>query len=361
MSFSQWSRRLQQGALASVLSTLSLGLAFTGNAQAQSLSLGEECDYLATTTNQNLIALTAFDSQLEQFAQSASQATTLDDLEIVVNQYNDIVGRLIGDINGFSAELGGLSLTDPVIEGYRDDYITVLAGFVSALDLTRAAIAVLGTTTTAADLSASIESASAQLDIAVAQIDDLTRQEAELIDAVNQYCGLTTTVVPPSPVVPFPSSPTTQPSSNPGSSNGDSSPATPPRIEGYDYTEAMLMGYTAAEVRDWHTALINFRRALAARPGDRYALAAIANMEAYIADERLIAARRQRAIDLQATLAEAVAIGDWACAAASVDELITLVPPNSLDRARLVTYRGEVTGFIEARDRVENWSTVCPG
>jgi tetratricopeptide (TPR) repeat protein len=128
-----------------------------------------------------------------------------------------------------------------------------------------------------------------------------------------------------------------------------------------NYTRAMLIGYAAAEQRDYHTALINFRRALAARPGDRYALAAIANMEAYIAQEREAERRRQRAIDLQATLAVAVEFRDWACAAAAVDELITLVPANSLERASLVAYRGEIAGFLNARDGVDAWSTVCPG
>lgn len=137
--------------------------------------------------------------------------------------------------------------------------------------------------------------------------------------------------------------------------------ATPTETAAERYTRAMLIGYAAAEAGDFHTALINFRRALEARPGDRYALAAIANMEAYIAVERAEAAKRQRILDLQGILAEAVTIRDWSCAAASVDELIMLVPPNSLERAQLVTYRGELSGFIEARDTVENWSTVCPG
>ncbi|NJN22020.1 MAG: hypothetical protein HC812_13625 [Leptolyngbya sp. RL_3_1] len=134
MSFSQWSRRWQRQVWAGVLavlpavaSTLSLGLPM-GNAQAQSVSLGEECDFLATTTNQNLIALTAFDAELAQFSQLAAQATTLDDLRAVANQYNGIVGGLIGEINGFAAELNGLSLADPVMAGYRDEYVTVLSG-----------------------------------------------------------------------------------------------------------------------------------------------------------------------------------------------------------------------------------------
>ncbi len=127
------------------------------------------------------------------------------------------------------------------------------------------------------------------------------------------------------------------------------------------YTNAMLAAYGAAERQDYHTALINFRRALAARPGNRYATAGIRNMETYIARDRREAAKRAEIAQRQATLAEAVAANDWACAAASVDRLVVLIPPDSADRARLIAYRGELTGFIQARNNLEQWSTVCPG
>jgi tetratricopeptide (TPR) repeat protein len=127
------------------------------------------------------------------------------------------------------------------------------------------------------------------------------------------------------------------------------------------YTQAMLVGYAAADQGDYHTALINFRRALKARPGDRYARAAIRNMEAFIAQERAEAAKRAEIDRLEGTLARAVAANDWACAAASVDRLVELVPPTSTDRARLVAYRGELTGLIQSRDNLDQWSTICPG
>ncbi|MBE9113906.1 hypothetical protein IQ273_31540 [Nodosilinea sp. LEGE 07298] len=131
------------------------------------------------------------------------------------------------------------------------------------------------------------------------------------------------------------------------------------RAQSYRY--AMLAGYSAAERQDYNTALINFRRALAARPGDRYATAAIRNMETYLARERAEAAKLAEIEQRQATLAEAVAASDWACAAASVDRLVVLIPPASADRARLIAYRGELTGFIQSRANLDQWSTVCPG
>ncbi len=131
------------------------------------------------------------------------------------------------------------------------------------------------------------------------------------------------------------------------------------RSQSYRY--AMLAGYSAAELGDYHTALINFRRALTFRPGDRYATAGIRNMQTYIAQERAEAAKQAEIVQRQANLAAAVAASDWACAAASVDRLVVLVPPTSADRARLIAYRGELAGFIQARANLEQWSTVCPG
>ena len=127
------------------------------------------------------------------------------------------------------------------------------------------------------------------------------------------------------------------------------------------YRNSMLAGYSAAERKDYHTALINFRRALAARPGDGYATAGIRNMETYIAQQRAEAAKQAEILQRQATLAAAVQASDWACAAASVDRLVVLIPPDSTDRARLIAYRGELTGFIQSRANLDQWSTVCPG
>ncbi|WP_204141347.1 hypothetical protein [Halomicronema sp. CCY15110] len=127
------------------------------------------------------------------------------------------------------------------------------------------------------------------------------------------------------------------------------------------YTQAMLLGYAAEEQGDYQTALINFRRALAERPGDSYALRAIANMESYIAAERREIARQQQLANLRQRVDTAVSVRDWACAAATVDEMITLVPSNSLERSRLVTYRGELSSLLDARSDISQWSSVCPG
>ena len=127
------------------------------------------------------------------------------------------------------------------------------------------------------------------------------------------------------------------------------------------YERGMRIGYAATEQRDYQTALINFRRALAARPGDRYATAAIRNVESYIQQIRAEEARKRALETLQIQLNEAATQQDWICAAAIVDQLITLVPTNSIERGKLVAYRGQLSGLLDARTDSDNWSTVCPG
>jgi len=49
-----------------------------------------------------------------------------------------------------------------------------------------------------------------------------------------------------------------------------------------DYDRHMQVGYSATKKRDYQTALISFRRALAERPGDSYATQAIQNVNSHI-------------------------------------------------------------------------------
>ncbi len=53
------------------------------------------------------------------------------------------------------------------------------------------------------------------------------------------------------------------------------------------YNTYMQRGYSLTARRLYQDALINFRRALQARPGDRYASVALNNVEAYIARDRM--------------------------------------------------------------------------
>lgn len=124
------------------------------------------------------------------------------------------------------------------------------------------------------------------------------------------------------------------------------------------FEQLMDIGYRASKQGDFNTALINFRRALAIRPGQPYAAAAADNMAYYIQYERM-AARRRTISQLEARLIDAQTQKDWVCAATTLDQLTTYTEPNSLNRERLIGQRGEVSGLLDARIDSDQWSTVC--
>jgi hypothetical protein len=92
---------------------------------------------------------------------------------------------------------------------------------------------------------------------------------------------------------PFPSDLNTSPSPSQESSPRVDAPvvAAPnlPSIpaQKYDFKQSMQLGYLAYENRDYQTALINFNRALQARPGDAYATKAIDNTKKAIAQTKV--------------------------------------------------------------------------
>ena len=124
------------------------------------------------------------------------------------------------------------------------------------------------------------------------------------------------------------------------------------------FEQLMSIGYRASKQGDFNTALINFRRALAMRPGQPYAAAAADNMAYYIRYERM--SERRRAISqLESRLVRAQTQKDWVCAATTLDQLTAYTQPDSLNRERLIGQRGEVSGLLDARIDSDRWSTVC--
>ncbi|NET31755.1 MAG: hypothetical protein F6K19_07100 [Cyanothece sp. SIO1E1] len=127
-----------------------------------------------------------------------------------------------------------------------------------------------------------------------------------------------------------------------------------------DYTRFMRIGYAATEQEDYQTALINFRRALEIRPEDPFASKAINNVESYIQRLRAEAIRQQQIQALEQPLNQAIERQDWICAVEIIDRLLALYPSNSLQRASLVTYRGEIESFRDGGADLDKQAGACP-
>jgi hypothetical protein len=135
------------------------------------------------------------------------------------------------------------------------------------------------------------------------------------------------------------------------------------RAKDASYRRYMRLGYAANKQRDYQTAQSSFQAALKARPGDPYATKALRNVRGYVRRNQLIqaanVARQKRADALTQTLQQATTGQDWQCAVAVIDNLIPLLPANSLKRAELLTYRSRLQGLIGAEANLTRWSTVC--
>jgi tetratricopeptide (TPR) repeat protein len=135
------------------------------------------------------------------------------------------------------------------------------------------------------------------------------------------------------------------------------------RAKAASYRRYMQLGYAANKQRDYQTAQSSFQAALQIRPGDPYATKALRNVRGFVRRNELIqaanVARQKRADALGQTLQQATAGQDWQCAVAVIDNLIPLLPANSLKRAELLAYRSRLQGLIGAEANLTRWSTIC--
>lgn len=159
-------------------------------AKAQSGALVEECNQLAAAVNQNAEIMASFESEIDNFAQNASQAETLDDVKSAAKQYVDAVDNVTTSLDELVDDLGGLALSDEQLSSYRDEYATVVAGFNEALTSVATAMNGVAETETEAQLPERIETLEAETGVAVQQIDQLAVQESEIVEDVNSHCGI---------------------------------------------------------------------------------------------------------------------------------------------------------------------------
>ena len=157
-------------------------------AQAQSSDLTEECNQLAGAVNQNAEIMAAFEAEINDFAQNASQAETLDDIKSAAKQYVDAVDGVTVGLDGLSSDLDALPLSDNQLSSYRDEYVTVVAGFNEALTSVAAAMNGVAETESEEQLPERIETVQAETEIAVEQIDQLSAQESDIVERVNVHC-----------------------------------------------------------------------------------------------------------------------------------------------------------------------------
>jgi len=182
------SRRFRPGGLSCWLALGVFALAPSA-ALGQTPSAIAECNQFADSVNRNQTIMDQFETEIATFAANASTAETLPEITAVAAQYVEALDEVTNNLDTLSRDLEALSFEDTALIGFRDDYVTVVTGFNTALVIVRAAMAEVAAAESEAQLSASLESVADDTSTAVEQIEVLAVDESELIDEVNIHCG----------------------------------------------------------------------------------------------------------------------------------------------------------------------------
>ena len=166
-------------------------LAQEANELAQEANeLAQECNQLAEAVNQNAQIMMAFEAEINDFAQNASAAETLEEIKSAAKQYVDAVGDVTDGLNGLATDLDELSLNDEQLSTYRDQYVVVVSGFNEALSSVAAAMTGVAELESEEQLPERIGTVQTETETAVAQIDELSAQESTIVTGVNEHCGI---------------------------------------------------------------------------------------------------------------------------------------------------------------------------
>ncbi|MEO1094679.1 MAG: hypothetical protein AAFX01_07235 [Cyanobacteria bacterium J06638_28] len=148
-----------------------------------------QCNRLAEVVNKAQGFMPAFESDIQAFSTNAAQVQSLDDIKAAADQYVAAVDSVVGNLDSLVTELGAIELTDEQLIEYRDGYIGMVEGFSSALNQASDAMNLVQAVEDDSELPAKIEESQQETVKAVQLIQDLSVQEASIINEVNTYCG----------------------------------------------------------------------------------------------------------------------------------------------------------------------------
>jgi ABC-type transporter Mla subunit MlaD len=171
-----------------------------------------QCNDLASVVNQTQTFMPEFETDIQAFSESAAQVKNLDDIKAAASQYTAAVDKVVTNLNTLVSDLEAVSLKDETLVAFRDEYISVVQGFSTALEEASQAMDMVVTVASEDDLPATIEASQQQTVEAVSAIETLSQTEAQLITDVNAYCGAgQAPTEPPAAEPPAAEPPTTTP------------------------------------------------------------------------------------------------------------------------------------------------------
>ncbi|MEO0455733.1 MAG: hypothetical protein AAF152_04005 [Cyanobacteria bacterium P01_A01_bin.114] len=173
-------RRSRVTALLSM--ALALGLSSCGPSKVA------QCNSFAEVINEAQGFKAEFESEIDGFTQQAAQAQSLEDIQTAATQYIDAVDTVVGNIDGMVSSLEGLSLADEQLEQHRGDYVGIISGSATELQVASEAMKLVADAKSEADLGNVLDAFQQKANTAFTNLQDLSNRESELVTNINAYC-----------------------------------------------------------------------------------------------------------------------------------------------------------------------------
>lgn len=185
-----------------------------------------QCNRLAEMVNKTETFMGEFETEIQSFSQDITNVESLDDIKAATGEYTAAVEKVVSNWDNLATELEATELKDEQLVQFRDEYVTIIRGYSSALTEASGAIGSIVNVQSEEELPEQIEQSQTQVTTAVEKIQQLSQQESAIIQEVNEYCG----AVPPTeapaedapaetpaeaPADPQPEAPATEPETAP--------------------------------------------------------------------------------------------------------------------------------------------------
>lgn len=161
---------------------LALGLSSCGASKVA------QCNSFAEVINDAQGFKAEFESEIDGFTQEAAKAQSLEDIQGAANQYIGAVDTVVGNIDGMVSNLEGLSLADEQLAQYRGEYVDIISGSATELQVASEAMQLVADAKSEADLGNVLEAFQQKANTAFTNLQDLSGRESELVGNINTHC-----------------------------------------------------------------------------------------------------------------------------------------------------------------------------
>lgn len=152
-------------------------------------AVSEECQDLTQLVNRTQGFMPQFEETIQTFSANAAQVKSLQDIKDAANEYVTAVDGVVNDLDTLTADLESAQIQNEQLSGYRDRYAEMTKGFSTAFAQASDAMSIVLTVQTETALPAKIDESQQGTTQAAQQIQELSTEESDIIDAMNNFCG----------------------------------------------------------------------------------------------------------------------------------------------------------------------------